>query len=380
MAPEISTPKAPLNPFAPPLSMPGSTGGPGNTPSSESHGHPDTHPSYTDPFKAALEKELRKNDLEIMEVMIGGSGGIGGIPTSVDEAQDKEMTPVMVIKLLHDSVSKMSTDKKYEKLLEVHSKTQLSICKAQTYIATIALQHGVIVNLIMKDVKKNDFNPKAWLNYRRDKLDKLIHPNTLVVYMNIAKIDNVAAYLHFGIDRLGKLAGVIEKMGMINDEDPIKAIIESVDIRTIANGVEYDSAKKCEAALLHYKVKKAGLYKITMNDILSMLADGKSLDKNDIDKMIEMKNGDVDYRQYIDKDSEYNNPVINKNNGANSESNKPKIKDVNAEIAKLSQTVSKAINVPKSVINLDLEKLDVLIITLTAFRQTFLASQETLEL
>ncbi|NCD09638.1 MAG: hypothetical protein EOL98_09455 [Negativicutes bacterium] len=354
----------------------GATGGPGQAPSLESHVHPDSHSSYTDPFKEALERELRNNDREIMEVMIGGSGGIGGIPTSVDEALTKEVTPVMAMHLLYESVSKMSMDEKYNKFVDVHNKTQFNITKAQKFIATVGLQLGIIVNLIKKDVIMNNFGKKAWVDYRREKFDKHIHPNTLAVYMKVAQINNVASYLHLGIDRLGKLAGVIEKRGMIHDEDPIKDIIDAIDNQTMATGVAHDFTEKCEAAILHYRIKKAGLDEITMNDILSVLAEGRSIDKKDIDKMIEMKNGGVDYRQYIDKDSEYNNPITIE---AISESNKPKIRDVNAEITKLSETVSKALTIPPSKINLDLEKLDALINTLAALRQNFAASKETLK-
>ena len=50
-----------------------------------------------------------------------------------------------------------------------------------------------------------------------------------------------------------------------------------------------------------------------------------------------------------------------------------------AEITKLSETVSKALTIPPSKINLDLEKLDALINTLAALRQNFTASKETLK-
>lgn len=365
------------NPSTTACSFAGATGGPGNTPPSDPSlsGNDKSHTACIDVFSP--KKEQHNYDSEILEVMLGGSGGIGGIPTCVDEAKDKEMTPAMVIKLLHASVSKMSTEEKYKTLLELNSKTQPNIVKAQTYLATIALQHGVIANLIMKDVKKSDFNPKAWVNYRRENLDKYIHPNTLAGYMNVAKIDNVAAYLHLGIDRLGKLAVVIEKMGMIDDEDPIKAIISSVDNQTMANGVAHDFTEKCEAAILHHKFKKAGLDKFTMNDSLSILAEGRSIDKKDISKMVELKNNGIDYLKYIEKDCEYNNPSLIETSNI---SNKPKIKDVNAEIEKMRQTVSKAFAASPSMINLDLEKLDALITTLNAFRQTFAGSKETLKL
>lgn len=357
----------------------GATGGPGQAPSLEVEGHPDMPPSYQALFKEALEKEQRSLDREIMEVMVGGSGGIGGIPTSVDEAQKKEMTPATVISLLKDSVSKMSTEDKVNQLINVHTNTQFNIAKAQKFIATVGLQIGTIANLIKKDVLMNDYKKNAWTQYRREKLDKHIHPNTLSVYMKVASIDNVTEYLDLGIDRLGKIAAVIEKKGMANDKDPINSIISSIDKQTTASCTEYGFAEKCEAAILHYRIKNAGLDEITLNDILSMLTEGKSLDKKDIDKMVEMKENGEDYREFIDKDSKYNKPSTYETNVENNDRNKPKIKDVNAEITKLSETVSKALTIPPSKINLDLEKLDALINTLAALRQTFAASKETLK-
>ena len=368
------------NPFAPPLSMPGSTGGPGNTPPSDPSlpGDDKSHTAYIDVFSP--KKEQRSLDREIMEVMVGGSGGIGGIPTSVDEAQKKEMTPATVISLLKDSVSKMSTDEKFNKLLDVNSNSQFNITKAQKYIATVGLQIGVIANLIKKDVLMNDCTKNAWTIYRRKNLDKHIHPNTLSVYMNVAEIDNVAEHLHLGIDRLGKLAGVIEKKGMINDKDPIKTIIDSVGDQNKTHGVAYDFAEKCEAAILHYRVKKAGLSEITLNDILSRMNDGKSLDKKDIDKMVGMKERKEDYRKYFieykDRDNQSNPESKNENN----ERKEKKVKDVNAEIEKLHQTVHIALAEAPSKINLDFEKLDILINTLVTLRQTLATPKEMLKL
>lgn len=357
----------------------GATGGPGHTTSSEPD-YPNSHSSYKDPFKAALEKEQRSFDPEIMEVMIGGSGGIGGIPTSVDEALIKEVTPSAVILLLKESVSKMSTDEKFNKLLDVNSNSQFNITKAQKYIATVGLQIGVIANLIKKDVLMNDCMKNAWTIYRRKNLDKHIHPNTLSVYMNVAEIDNVAEHLHLGIDRLGKLAGVIEKKGMINDKDPIKAIIDSVDHQTMAHGVAYDFTEKCEAAILHYRVKKAGLSEITLNDILSRMNDGKSLDKKDIDKMVGMKGRKEDYRKYFVEDSDRDNQSSPESKNENNERKEKKVKDVNAEIEKLHQTVHIALAEAPSKINLDFEKLDILINTLVALRQTLATPKEMLKL
>ncbi|WP_156902675.1 hypothetical protein [Desulfomicrobium escambiense] len=380
MAFETSTTSAPLNPFAPPLSMPGSTGGPGCTPPSNFSLPGDEKSQNVQIDVSCSKKEQHNYDSEILEVMIGGSGGIGGIPTSIDEALAKDVTPSTVMNLLKESVSKMSTNEKLNKLLDVNSNSQSNITKAQKYIATVGLQTGVIANLIKKDVLMNDCTKKAWTIYRRKNLDKHIHPNTLAVYMNIAEIDNVEEHLHLGIDRLGKFARVIEKKGMINDKDPIKAIIDSVDHQTMAHGVAYDFTEKCEAAILHHRVKKAGLNEITLNDILSRMNEGNSLDKKDIDKMVGMKERKEDYRKYFVEDIDCDNQGNPKSKTENNVRKEKKVKDVNAEIEKLHQTVHIALAEAPSKINLDFEKLDILINTLLALRQTLAAPKDMLKL
>ena len=380
MAFEIPTRTAPPNPFAPPLSMSGSTGGPGNTlPSDPSlFGEEKSQNVHLD--VSFHEKDQLNYDPEVLEVMIGGSGGIGGIPTSVGEAQDREMTPVKYLKLLNDSVSKMDTDKMSETLLNVYRRSQPIIAKANMYGAITGLQIGVIANLVKKGVIKQNYSKKAWTQYRREKFDKYIHPNTLAVYMKIAAIDNVASYLHLGIDRLGKLASVIEKQEMINDKDPILNIIKSIDDETIASGVDYDFSDKCEAAILHYRVKKAGLDSLTMNDILSMLNEGNSLDKNDIDKMVKMKNSGEDYRAYIDKANEHNTAVDDKDDAENDARKEKKVKDINAEIQKLKETILEVMRKDKVNINLNLDRLDSLIHALTMLRQNHENECTTLDL
>ncbi len=355
----------------------GATGGPGQTPPSESTGHPDTHKSDNNLVTAALEKEQHRFDREIMEVMIGGSGGTGGIPTTLDEARNMALTPVTAMNLLYDCVFKMSTDGKLKKLLEVNTNSQPNITKAQTYVATVAVQIGMIANLIKKDILMSNCKKNAWTQYRRENLDKHINPNTLSVYMKVASINNVAKHLGLGIDRLGKIATVIENKGMLNDNDPIMRIIDTIENETLASGNSYDFTKKCEAAILHYKVKKAGLDAISMNQILSMLSDGRSLDKKDIDNMLEMKKCGKAYYEYVGKDNHDNSSDVSVEKIENFERSEPKIKDVNSEIAKLSQTVVKALTIPPSKINLDIEKLDILINTLAALRQNFAAIKET---
>ena len=350
----------------------GQAGGPGQTGTSNPQSVETEEPkSMTFEELQALVGE------EATRTMVGGTGGVAGIPENMEAAKAEGFSPSDVLTTFRTGeFESLPLDEKVKTFIATNKRFMPAIANAQTIAATVAVVQGAMANTIKSEVCATQGGPKAWTIFRRANFDQHIHPNTLKVYMDIGAMKNVDKYLGLGVDRLGKLGAQINS-SELDVDDPIKYILEKMDKSCSVHMPVEDFKVRCDAAILNYRLQGKGL-DFQFETLIAFCDCGIKVEKVDIDEMLHRKGkklNPVDYLLALMAGQEDRTTLLTHKKLAEDNKGKGKakvkevtarIKDLNSAVQELDETIVDALLLTNIETPLEEARIDRLIGHLTA--------------
>ncbi len=338
--------------------MPGKT--PGKAPGQPSlpSGSEETSESMTfEEFQALVKSEVTRT-------MVGGTGGMAGVPETVEQATAVDFTPADFLESIkRGEFDALPLEAKVEAFHTTNKRFIPILGTARTIGATVAVVLGAMANTIKAEVRLTK-GPKAWTPFRRENLDQKIHPNTLKLYMDVASIANVEKYLGLGVDRLGKLGALIASSDLRSD-DPIQYILSKVDKEYSVHLPVEDFKLRCDAALVNHRLQAKGL-DIPFETLVNARNCGLDIDKTDIDEMAHRKANNQDPLSYLtalmdEPDSRKDLLTHKKGSSSESKGKSLKVQDINGAVQDLDETVVDALSKETIEVPLEEERIERLI-------------------
>lgn len=328
-----------------------------------------------EPSSKSNEEFIAKAHENTLALMIGGSGGTGNIPKTLEEAKTKKMGPTEVLHELETGhFRNLPLDEMTKTMLKTNSNFAPMLASAQEQGATIGVVVGTMANGIKLKVFSTMGGRKAWPTYRKQHIEPHINPSTLRLYMDCASIGKVEKYLRNGIDRLGKLYVVIKDNGLERELDPVNTILSNLD-PDISLDVDDEKFKVyCDSAIKRNQLAKQGL-DITFKTLCAFYGCGLKIEKEDIAEMLHRKGEQNDPASYLvelmdDPDNRQklltHKQKEEKSNGddGNKGAAKKHIKDVNGAIQRCLETVCDYLKVGNSETPINEAPIDTMIETL----------------
>jgi hypothetical protein len=273
----------------------GAKGLPGSPPPSDPLAAPqdDESLSYT-----AFAKKYGDETIALMYSGTGGTGGIGNVPSSVEEALAEGIEPADFRASVRQEFTGLSLDKKVDKLIETNKRFMPVMASIQRQAATVAVTEGEMANSIYTQVCLEQGGSKAWTKFRRQYLDPHIHPSTLKQYRNIASINDVEDWLVLGVDRLDRVYTLIKESDLANKPNPITLLMQMLDKDVDINMPVANFKVNCDAAILRHRLAKQDI-EIPFATLKTFCGSGLKVENEDMAELNYRKNNGGDVTGYF---------------------------------------------------------------------------------
>ncbi len=245
----------------------GGTGGPG--------------PSGYDNTNNATGNDIRKMNVPGQTIedyareiayqgLIIATGGIGGIPTSVHEAQVQNVTIKDMRKVLINTIGNMnSVEDLIDNLKKAHDEFLVVLDKANSQTAFNALPVGLYL-LKLQAVRYGE-NRRDWVAWANTRI-KFISKRSREKYMSLASLPMVEEHLEYGVERLAEIGSHYAKLSdeerTLLGDDPVARLMEK---KGLTDDIPFDERKaKLDAIIEVYKLERMKVYipPETMEDFL----------------------------------------------------------------------------------------------------------------
>lgn len=361
--------------------MVGGTGGPGAAGSMGQTGGPGVQAGMgiVEPLLNNPNQTIEQFALEVAyQGLVGATGGGGGIPSTVKEAQQVGVTMASMRLQLSEKVNAMENATEIITELRVrHSEFNIVLGKANSQVAYCAFRMGFY--LLRLQGLRMQLNKRDWVDWAAKHVD-FISKRSREKYMNIASLPAVESHFAYGVELLSEIGSYYSSLSEDDAEllgpDPTATLLKS---KKFAPDAQHEDRKALLEAVI--QVKKLERQKVCVDvDVMErFLKDHKPLTSEErkfLKELAELDKGAPQrhMEQFISEKIERKNfipdpdqPVafseaVGASQGGSDDdggSKKPKIPNIDMQVATLDESfdryLSEDAEIPGSV---DVEALE----------------------
>jgi len=261
----------------------GATGAPGQQGKNPA-GSRDNSASFSE-FKAKLAADGQK-------IIVGATGGTGLTPQN--PADEKNLDLGSTLSGVRTTFASKTIAEKLKTMETVWQKLQPVFINALSQSAMGAITMGEMGNVLKAEVVQMQGHGN-WLDFAKKNIP-FMDIRTLQDHMKIARVRGVQKHSHFGIDKLNKLASLVDS-SMSMDDDPIQTILDRIGEVSPMTPLEDFRILSDTAILLH----RLGRKKLVVAKDLArdFVAAGYELSSKDIEEMMARQDQDLDPGEFL---------------------------------------------------------------------------------